>query len=110
MTTIYWVRNDTQFNQEFVLKDAKGDPVDLTGNTEVRFKMALLNAASNKINGTCTVTDAVNGAFYYTVQDTELDTAGTYYAEVQVTFASGRIVSSRKNQLVIIVEEDNPVA
>ena len=108
ITTIYWVRNDTQFNQEFVMNDKRGKPVDLTGNSEVRFKMALLNAATNKISGACTVTDAVNGACNYAVQGTELDTAGTYYAEVQVTFPSGRIISTRKSRLVIIVEEDNP--
>ena len=105
-TEIDWIRNDTKFDQEFVLKDKRGNPVDLTGNSEVRFKMALPGAAVNKIDDTCTVTDAVNGAFTYDIADGDLDTAGVYEAEVQVTYASGRIISSKK--ITINVLSDLP--
>ena len=105
-TEIDWKRNDTKFDQELAMKDKRGKPVDFTGYSEVRFKMALPGASSNKISDTCTVTDAINGEFYYSIKDGDLDTAGVYEAEVQVTYSSGKVISTKK--ITINVLEDLP--
>lgn len=76
------------------LKDASGDPVNLT-DADVDFFMALPNSAVRKINGAaCTVLDQVTneGGVQYDFSASDADTAGEYDGEFKVTLPSGGIV------------------
>jgi hypothetical protein len=76
------------FDLNFQIVQSDGaTPVDISTAT-VKFKMALKGGSTNKIDATCTVTDGPNGKCKYTVQAGDLDTAGTYQAELEVTFSS----------------------
>lgn len=108
MTTIQdVVRNDTGFDLNFTLKNKKtGAITDLTGNSAIKFKMALPDASVNKINGACTVINATAGTCKYTVQSGDMDTVGVYNAEIEVTYTGGKIVTGKG--FVINVVEDLP--
>jgi len=59
-----------------------------------------------KINGSCTITDAAQGKCKYTVQTNDLNTAGNYDAELEITYASGKIMTATGIQ--IRIKEDAP--
>ena len=104
MATIKLVKDDTFPPLEFsVIKD--GSPVDLTGST-ILFYMKNSSTGTVKVNGgSCTITDATNGKCRYTWGATDLDTAGDYVGEIQITFAGGAIQTSYSEfNLVIRVD------
>ena len=84
-------RNDTGPVITATLKDAAGAAVNLTTATQVKFKMRAVAPGSLKVDGTATVTNAAGGQVSYAWQAADTDTAGDYYAEWEVTFASGLI-------------------
>lgn len=43
------------------------------------------------IDGTCTVTDAPNGRWSYTLTDTDVATAGQYTLEIRVEWSAGKL-------------------
>jgi len=92
---LYVKRNDLQPYYKVRAKDAAGTVIDLTGATIV----ATMNSynpetgaisATKKVDGAaCTVTDATGGDFEYRWAAGDVDTAGTYVIEFQVTPSSG---------------------
>jgi hypothetical protein len=83
-------RNDTAPAFSSVLSDAAGDPVSLSG-ASVLFKMRSEADGTLKINGVATITDAAGGAVTYQQSATDVDEAGIFLAEWQVTYADARI-------------------
>jgi len=65
-------------------------PVDLTGAT-VRLRIRELGSATVKSTLTCTVSQPLQGKVITNFPTGTLDTAGTFEAELEVTFASGGI-------------------
>jgi len=55
-----------------------------------------------KIDGTCTVTDAAAGKCKYNVQAGDLDTAGTYHAELEITYTGGKIITTTRFTVKVI--------
>ena len=104
MATIKLVKDDSYPPLEFsVIKD--GAPVDLTGATIVFF-MKNSSTGTVKVNGgSCTTTDAANGKCRYTWGATDLDTAGDYVGEIQVTDSAGKIQTSY-SQFNLIIRAD----
>jgi|SRR3990167_2311079 len=92
--TFYWKQNDTSPPLEVILRDGFGNPVDLTGAT-VKLYTRVKPAGTVKINGSAmgAVGNAVNGRQSYTPTAAQNDTAGTYEAEIQVTFGNGAVRS-----------------
>ena len=88
----FWKENDTSPGLEVILRDGKGNPVDLTGATVV-LNTRLAPAGAVKINrGTMgAVGNAINGRLIYNPTASDNDTAGTYEAEIEATFANGKI-------------------
>jgi len=79
---------------EFVLRDAEGGIVDLTGAT-VSLKMRELASATNKINGSSvTVTSATNGVCEYDVQAADVNAAGSYEIELTVTDSNSNVLKN----------------
>lgn len=105
MTTIYIKRDDTQPDIEATLQYDDGSAIDLSGAT-VKFIMAS-QSGTVKVNTTATVVDAVAGKVKYQWQTGDTDTAGTYYAEFEVTFPGGKkLTVPNQNHLVVVVVDD----
>ncbi len=100
VTTV--VRNDTKFTLQFTLKDLDSNPIDLTNNSAVIFKMALPSSSANKIESACTVTDATNGVCTYTTVAADFNTIGNYEAEIQATFVDGKILTAKLDNFLVI--------
>ncbi len=74
------------------LKDANGNPVDLTGTT-VKFIMRFVGATTAKVNAAAAVDpDQVNnkGKVTYAWTGTDTNTGGIVEAECPVTFPGGK--------------------
>lgn len=86
-------RNDTAPNIGIVcLSDS--NPKDLTGATVAKFLMGTIDAtgaSTTKVNGTMTFDgDRTSGLVYYSWAVGDLDAAGIYKAEVEITWADGK--------------------
>lgn len=93
MTDIIKVyKGDKLFDLEFTLQDANGVAVDLTSASALVFKFQKQGVAT-ATTGTMSVISAAAGTCKYTVADGDFATAGDYYAEIQVTFGSGKIIT-----------------
>ena len=78
-------QNDTSPSVQATLKDYNGNPINLVGATD-RFHMKSFEGTL-KVNRTMTITNAANGVVTYYWQSGDTATAGTYYAEFEVTYA-----------------------
>ena len=68
--------------------DATWAPIDLTGTT-VRLRIREVGSSTVKSTLTCTVTDATGGKVVTDFPDGTRDTAGTFEAELEITFSGG---------------------
>lgn len=89
----------------FTLKDNDGNALDLTGATGT-FRAQIESGTALAINGAITLVTPGSGICKYTVQQGELDTAGKYYAEIEILFTSGEI--STFGDIVIEVKKQLP--
>jgi hypothetical protein len=87
---------------EATLTDNDDNPADLTG-ASVRFIMRAPGATSPKVSATATVVDAAAGRVKYAWAGADVDTAGNYEAEWEVTF-SGTLKETFPNDRTISVE------
>ncbi len=93
-TVINVVKNDTAYDINFTLQNADGTAFDLTGQTGMLFKVQKQGAAAVKFSGFCTLVGAATaGTLKYTVASGNFDDVGTYYAEIEVTFSGGKVVT-----------------
>lgn len=80
---------DVGLDMDYVLKDADGTAVDVTGATIV-FSMYNRATGRPKVNNqSVTIRTAVSGQVRYTWQAGETDTPGVYVGKTVVTFGSG---------------------
>lgn len=89
-------QNDTAPSLKATLKDGSGTVIDLT-NATVRFHMKAVGATTTKVDRATSVTDATNGVVQYNWQPADTDTAGSYYAEFEVTYSDGTIETFPNN-------------
>lgn len=103
-------RYDLQPYIKVQVKDASGDPVDLSGAT-IKASMKSLEDGSIKfqerITGV-TITDAANGRFEYRWQSGDTDTTGKFKMEFEITPASGGKFTLPKagDSLIVEIKED----
>jgi hypothetical protein len=84
-------KNDTGSTIQATLTDASGAAVNLTG-AAVKFTMTAYGATTPKVNKqTAAIITAASGIVAYTWQAGNLDTAGPYRAEFEVTFGNGAV-------------------
>ncbi|MEM3579289.1 MAG: BppU family phage baseplate upper protein [Candidatus Bathyarchaeia archaeon] len=87
------VQNDYGYNLEFQVTDANGNPVDLTG-ADVKIFIGKKGAATAKVSGTCTVTNAAQGICQYTVQRGDFNAAPqTYDVELELNYPDRQITA-----------------
>jgi len=96
MPDIALKRNDRLPVLRATLKNPDGSAVNLAGTSQ-RFLMRLPGATAAKVTGVPTVVDASNGIVQYAWAAADTDTAGTFQAEIEVTFAGGLIQTYPNN-------------
>jgi len=96
-------QNDKGFDIPFQIVDRNNVPVNISGVT-VKFIMKKIGVATPKINVQCTITEGTQGKCKYTVLEGDLDTPGRYDAELEVTFASDKVLTAKVSEDIIIVE------
>lgn len=102
-------RGDTGPAVTVICKD--GDvPVNLTGATSCKFLMGTINAQGNstpKVNAAATFdADRSTGKVHYSWATNDLDTAGEFKAEVEVTWPAGKQTYPAADYLTIVVVAD----
>lgn len=105
MTSINVYQNDQGYDIDFTLKDANEVAVDLTGATLI-FRTQKQGAAAQKFAGNMTIVDAASGTCKYTVANADFDESGDYYAEIQVTFSGGKVITF--GDIVVHVKPELP--
>jgi hypothetical protein len=104
-------RNDLEPSVRGIIEAPPGTPVDITG-CPVRFIMRLQGSVGvlpspPKVDAYATVVDGVAGIVEYAWADGDTDTAGTYLAEFEVTFAGGRRRTfPSKGHLFVVISPD----
>lgn len=95
MTEINVVQGDKLYRIYFTLKDANENAINLTSGSSIAFKAQFETGTSLAVNGSVTTGTAVTGECYYTVQDGDFANAGRYYAEIEVTYTDGQVITLR---------------
>ena len=98
-------QNDRLYDIDFTLKDANDVVVDLTGSTLI-FRAQKQGASVQKFAGNMSIVEAASGNYKYNVAATDFDEAGDYYAEIQVTFGGGKIITF--GDIVVHVKPELP--
>ncbi len=101
MADIELFRDDKLFNLSFTVKDVNNAAVNLTNST-IKFKMAAVGESTTKISAGCSIPDAANGQYTYTVQAGDLDTLGTYHAELEITYSGGKIITAGMDEIKVV--------
>jgi hypothetical protein len=100
----YLKRNDTKEPIEATLSDQAG-PVDLTGAT-VKFHMRSMSGTV-KVGAPATVVDAPNGVVRYAWAAADVDEAGKFLAEWEVTFADEKVQTfPNDGYTAVVITED----
>jgi len=95
------VRNDKLFDIKFIVTDQNGNPVDLTNST-ILLKMKNQKTGTSLSTATCTIVNATAGICKYNVENGFLSTAGVYDAELQLTYVSGQVLTSKLENIKIL--------
>lgn len=106
MSTFTIKRRDTSPAMLITLLDADGAVKDFTGYTSARFHMK--NAAGTTvIDEAVTVVDAGAGEVRYDFDATETATAGTFSAEVEITYADSSVETFPNSGFITVnINED----
>ena len=98
--------NDTSPKLAVTLEDALGNAIGLAG-CSARFHMKAFGASSLKIDAVASIENDVLGIVEYAWTGTDTDTAGTYYGEIEVTYADNSVETFPNNgYFTIIIKED----
>jgi hypothetical protein len=102
-------RHDTLPALRVVISDDAGYPLDLTSATGVTFSMRLSGATTLTISSAAAVIeDAENGVVAYYWQAADVDTAGSYVGELEITTPEGKqsFPSASEPPLRIVIDAD----
>lgn len=103
-------RGDLLFPLEAILTDARGNPVDLSAASAVRFHMRakrIDDGGTALIDQPASLLDAVNGRVRYDWQTGDTDDKGRYYAEFEVMFAAGPLTfPNTPSKIIVLIGED----
>lgn len=99
-------QNDTSPNLTATLLDEDGLPVPLISAQSARFHMRN-SEGTVVIDADIIITDAVAATVLYAWQASDTATAGTYQAEVEITFLNGQIETfPNVGYLEIVITDD----
>lgn len=100
-------QNDTSPSLRATLQDAAGSPINLLG-ADVQFHMKSVDGTL-KVNQPMTVVSTSGGIVEYDWQSADTNTAGTFYAEFEVTYSDNSIETfpNTDNIAIVITPELN---
>ena len=99
-------KGDTGEPYQGTVEDSDG-AVDLSVSDGVEFYMENAETGNLKVDGgTMTITDAANGKVEYAWTSSDVDTAGTFKAEVKVLFPDDNRTFPSNGYKSIKIEED----
>ena len=98
-------RNDRLPALRVTCKQADGTVFDLTGCT-VAFHLRNQATGSTKVNSAATLVTAASGIVEYQWAAIDVDTAGLYHAEFEVTQSGKTITFPNNGHLVVEITED----
>lgn len=101
------VQGDSGYNLSFTLVDSSNNAINLTSAT-LAIKVQQVGQDTVKFTGSMVVDSATLGTCHYIVQATDFDQEGRYYAEIQVTYGTGELLTY--SNLVIIAAPKLPRA
>ena len=102
MTFVIKKKNTSPILQA-TLKDALGSAINLNSAT-VRFRMRELGSTTLKVNQQAEIIDpAVNGVVRYAWQSSDVDSAGIFKAEFEVTYNDGRVETFPNEDFVTVL-------
>lgn len=94
MTNLTVTQNDTGFDLEFTLRDTEGNIIDLTGLTEVKFRMVEIDSGRNVVDRAAAVEGApTSGVVKYSVNGDFKD-VGNFEAGLTLIFGA-KVVTTR---------------
>ncbi len=98
--------NDTSPKLAVTLEDALGNAIGLAG-CSARFHMKAFGASALKIDAVASIESNDLGIVEYSWTGTDTDTAGTYYGEIEVTYADNTVETfPNSGYFTIIIKED----
>lgn len=93
-TLIEVIQNDVLYDINFTLKDANDAAIDLTGATLLlKVQRQDDETGTLKFSGNMSIVSPTAGTCKYTVASGDFDTIGDYHAEIEVTFAGGKVLT-----------------
>jgi hypothetical protein len=86
----------------YVRDSSPREYVNLAGVQGVRFQMRKADDKRYTVNGSATVTSTVSGGVEYQLGASDLDTAGDYFIQWEVTFGDGKVqTTSVQNPITV---------
>lgn len=93
MTEIKIVRGDKNFVLQFTIYDADGNPLDLTGVSEILLKYKnYQDGTVTSIPGT--VTNPTAGEAQFIIGNQFENLLGEFKGEIEITYSSGRVLTA----------------
>lgn len=85
-----FVQNEYGFDINFTIYEDDGSILDLTNSISIYFQVKSISGISYKVNGVCTIVDALTGKCKYTIQAVDFDEIGLYKAELDIIFPASK--------------------
>jgi hypothetical protein len=92
---------DYGYTVPFIVQDADGDAQNLTGYTVTLHLWLPATPSTLAIDETCTQDTPASGTCHYVMADGDLDTAGTYLGELELTKAGEELSTE---QFIVVVQ------
>lgn len=105
-TNIDITKGDTGYDLFFVLQNYEGNALSLNTVSNIYFKVQKSGEEALKFSGEMEVIDGSNGEVKYTVEQSNFDEVGRYYAEIEVNFDNGQIITF--DDILVKVKSDLP--
>lgn len=108
----YYIKvGDTGLDLQGVVRDENGAPKDITAAT-VRFHMRPLAGGTVKVNAVATNSQGAlgTGAVTYSWAPVDIDTAGLFLGEWQITYASGDVQTFPNDRTGFLIQIQGAVA
>ena len=100
------IKGDEKYDLVFHLKDFNGNPINLNGASSMKFRVQKKGTAVIKFEGDMAVVDGIEGELKYTVEASDFDEVGKYFAEIEVGFEDGQKITF--DDILIKVKSDLP--
>jgi len=98
-------QNDTKSTLYFNLKNERnGSTINLT-NCSAKFQMKEFNGTALKVDGVMNINDPANGQCGYQFDSDDLDTPGSYNAEIEITFLDTTKLRTNDRLIIIVSPE-----